>query len=63
MWLEGDDPNCVDDLIGGHLGLEMGFRLLDGNDESANQGTDDDFWYSMREFGRTIWDSLIFWQD
>ena len=28
IWLEGDDPDCNNDLIGGHLGLEMNFRLL-----------------------------------
>ena len=27
LWLEGDDPDCTDDLIGGHLGIEMNFRL------------------------------------
>ena len=29
IWLEGDDPDCTNDLIGGHFGLEMYFRLLE----------------------------------
>lgn len=27
LWLEGDDPDCTDDMIGGHVGLEMNFKL------------------------------------
>lgn len=27
LWLEGEDPECTNDLIGGHLGLEMNFSL------------------------------------
>lgn len=29
LWLEGDDPDCTNDLIGGHLGLEMDFQLAE----------------------------------
>lgn len=29
LWLEGDDPDCTDDLIGGHAGLSMNFSLID----------------------------------
>jgi hypothetical protein len=29
IWLEGDDPDCNNDLIGGHIGLEMNFRILE----------------------------------
>lgn len=29
IWLEGDDPDCTDELIGGHLGAEMNFTLLE----------------------------------
>ena len=35
LWLEGDDPDCNNDLIGGHLGLEMNFTLVD---EDKNDG-------------------------
>ena len=28
LWLEGDDPDCTNDRIGGHLGLEMSFKLI-----------------------------------
>ena len=29
LWVEGDDPQCTDDLIGGHAGLNMQLRLID----------------------------------
>lgn len=29
FWLEGDDPDCTNDLIGAHLGVQMDFELLD----------------------------------
>lgn len=32
IWLEGDDPDCTDDLIGGHSGLDFNFRLLSEDD-------------------------------
>lgn len=32
LYLEGDDPDATDEIIGGHAGVEMKFRL-DGEDE------------------------------
>lgn len=29
IWLEGDDPDCTNDLIGGHIGMHMDFELLE----------------------------------
>ena len=29
IWLEGDDPDCTDDLIGGHLGLSFNANLVE----------------------------------
>lgn len=29
IWLEGDDPDCTDALIGSHIGLQMDFELMD----------------------------------
>lgn len=29
VWLEGDDPDCTNDLIGGHLGLEVYMELME----------------------------------
>ena len=28
LWLEGDDPDCTNELIGGHIGFEMNFKLI-----------------------------------
>lgn len=33
IWLEGDDPDCIDELIGGHFGVEMNFTAVDVNVE------------------------------
>lgn len=30
LWLEGYDPECTNELIGGHIGLEMNFTLIEG---------------------------------
>lgn len=30
VWLEGDDPDCTNDLMGGHLGFEMNMSLIEG---------------------------------
>lgn len=29
IWLEGDDPDCTNDLIGSHIGMQMDFELID----------------------------------
>lgn len=34
IWLEGDDPDCTDEKIGGHVGMEMNFQLVE-EDEIA----------------------------
>ena len=36
IWLEGDDPECVDDILGGEVKLSMNFEVIDneaGNGE------------------------------
>ncbi len=33
VWLEGDDPDCTNELKGGHFGLELNFRLLEEENE------------------------------
>ncbi len=32
VWLEGDDPDCTNELIGGHIGLEV-YLTMDDEDE------------------------------
>lgn len=46
LWLEGDDPDCTDQLIGGHIGVEFGFRLLDETIEENR--TWEDFWHGLK---------------
>lgn len=31
IWLEGDDPDCTDELIGGHLGLSFNAQMSEEN--------------------------------
>lgn len=31
IWLEGNDPDCTNDLIGGHMGIEINFHLIEDN--------------------------------
>lgn len=31
IWLEGDDPDCVDNIIGGQLKMEMRFSLVESD--------------------------------
>ena len=56
VWLEGDDPQCTDELIGGHVGLDLMFRLS-GEDSGTGEGTaaGDSRW-------NKLWDSLKFWE-
>lgn len=37
IWLEGDDPDCDNDLIGGHFGLEMNFKILEEDKTGAKK--------------------------
>lgn len=63
LWLEGDDPDCTDETIGGHLGVEMNFRLSETNsedetDKSDSGGDNDSFGARWRDFWSTVWDGL-----
>lgn len=54
IWLEGDDPDCTNDLIGGHAGMEMNFKLESEGD--AEEGSFADKW-------NDFWEGLIFWDE
>lgn len=56
IWLEGDDPDCTDDLIGGHCGMDLQFRLTGEEDEDGGNKTFSTAW-------EDLWDNLIFWDD
>ena len=32
IWIEGNDPDCTNELIGGHLGMEISFKLVTEKD-------------------------------
>jgi hypothetical protein len=57
MWLEGDDPDCTDDLIGGHLGLEMQFQLVRKSDDTTTTGVVE----TLKNTLKRLRDSLKFW--
>ncbi|MBE6967637.1 MAG: hypothetical protein E7444_04260 [Ruminococcaceae bacterium] len=56
IWLEGDDPDCNDDLIGGHIGMEVFFQLM-GEDKEADDKGDD-----LGTHWDAFWDNLKFWK-
>lgn len=31
VWLEGDDPECVDDIIGGTIKMQMDFKIIESS--------------------------------
>ncbi len=37
IWLEGEDPQCVDSVKGGRMGMRMEFRVLNDADSSAGE--------------------------
>ena len=57
IWLEGDDPECNDDLIGGHIGMEFRFQMKDEEDETDMDNGVTDF----RTLWEIFWENLKFW--
>ena len=33
VWLEGDDPDCTNDLIGKHIGFEMFMQMVEEKEQ------------------------------
>ena len=56
IWLEGDDPDCTDELIGGHVGMDFQFRLVSEEDGASDSGGD--FFAHWDAF----WSNLKFWE-
>ena len=54
MWIEGDDPDATDDLIGGHAGVTMQYWM--SSETEANTGQVTVRWDDL-------WDDLRFWLD
>lgn len=57
IWLEGDDPDCTNELIGGHVGMEVYMQLVG---EETDQDTGSSGW---RGHWDTFWENLKFWKD
>ena len=57
IWLEGDDPDCTDELIGGHVGMDFFFQLISEEDGANDSG--DNFYAHWDAF----WQNLKFWED
>ncbi len=55
IWLEGDDPDCTDDMIGGHAGMDFQFRL-DTEESYMDEGGSVSRWSQF-------WENLKFWED
>lgn len=54
LWLEGDDPDTTDELINGHAGVTMQFRMTGETESDTGQ-------IGVR--WSDLWDDLIFWFD
>lgn len=53
VWLEGDDPDCTNDLIGGHTGLEMQFELIEEKQaKEQSESKWDKFWDGLKFWGK-----------
>ena len=55
LWLEGDDPDATDELINGHAGVTMQFRMV-GDPDDSNVADGGIRWTDW-------WDDLKFWTD
>lgn len=58
LWLEGDDPDCTDDKIDGHLGLEFKFQLVEEVEIEGN----DNVWEDISIIFDDIVTRLKFWE-
>lgn len=48
IWLEGDDPDCTNDLIGGHVGMYFQFRLIDEDEDDTFRARWEAFWANLK---------------
>ena len=56
IWLEGDDPDCTDELIGGHVGMDFYFEMTSEEENSGTgQGDFNAHWDAF-------WENLKFWE-
>lgn len=61
LFLEGDDPECTDDLVGGSLGVEMSFHE-DGEEESRDsQKSRDNGFYGFMQSTLRNWFAGLKW--
>ena len=56
IWLEGDDPDCTDELIGGHVGMEISMKL------ASEESEDKDSTNAWQGRWDVFWDNLKFWK-
>lgn len=60
IWIEGDDPDCTEELIGGHAGYAMRFTTIGDKDEiNEKYGYEDEKTTELRDKNQTIVDKFI----
>lgn len=59
IWLEGDDPDCTDELVGGHAGMDFDFYLTSEGGEGGGENESDNA--TSYSFWEDLWGKLIFW--
>lgn len=62
LWLEGDDPDCNDELIGGSLGLEINFALAKEDEQKKAEEENPGFLTTLKRLWDTMKESLTFWE-
>lgn len=50
IWLEGDDPDCTNEKIGGHVGMDFRIQLV------GEHAQEEKSWWE------SLWDGLNFWE-
>ena len=61
LWLEGDDPDCTDKLIGGSLGMQIDFALAEEDDEEEKE-ENRSFFAPVKDLWESMKESLTFWE-
>lgn len=58
LWLEGDDEQATDDLIGGHMGVEMNFKLISEELEDSEDLDSKSIFSRWKHFWDGVWADL-----
>lgn len=58
LWLEGDDEQATDEVIGGHMGVEMNFRLTGEELDDSDDKDSKSIFSRWKNFWNGVWSEL-----